>query len=178
MDWLSFIAAMTKALAWPLTVGVLVVAAIIVLREPISDLVGRIVTMKAGPVSVKTRPPNRDPEVVKQIQEIAAHLAAADTEHLDALRLVIRDTRNRPRIIIATGEPSGEPFLALIDENGEVRASLSASSAADPTGVAMLLFPAKGRPPADMAAFIGADSSDGGGAVGIRDSSGTWKEIS
>jgi hypothetical protein len=91
---------------------------------------------------------------------------------------VIRDSKDRPRVILGTVEPSGEPFLALIDEAGEVRASLSASSAADPTGVAMLMFPRKGRPPGDVAAMIGAENSDGSGAVGVRDSSGTWKEMS
>jgi hypothetical protein len=177
VDWLTFIASMTKALAWPFTAMVLAVSAMIVFREPISDLIRRTVAMKAGPFSAKAKTLGPD-KIVKQIQEIAAHLAAADTEHLDALRLVIRDAKDRPRVLLGTVEPSGEPFLALVDEDVEVRASLSASSAADATGVAMLLFPGKGRPPGDMAAFIGADSSDGSGAVGIRDSSGNWKEMS
>jgi hypothetical protein len=177
VDWLSFIAAMTKALAWPLIVVVLAVSAMKIFREPISDLIRRIVTMKAGPFSAKVKAPGAD-EIVKKIGEVAAHLIAGDGEHLDAQRLVIRDSKDRPRVILGTVEPSGEPFLALFDEDGEVRASLSAGSAADPAGVAMLLFPGKGRPPGDMAALIGAESSDGSGAVGIRDSSGTWKEIS
>jgi hypothetical protein len=63
---------------------VLAVSAMNVFREPISELIGRIV-MKAGPVRVKAKAPGPD-KIVKQIREIAAHLAASDTEHLDAVR--------------------------------------------------------------------------------------------
>jgi hypothetical protein len=42
----------------------------------------------------------------------------------------------------------------------------------------MLMFSGKGWPPGDMAAMIGTENRDGSGAVGIRDSSGTWKEMS
>jgi hypothetical protein len=77
VDWLTFIAAMTKALAWPLT-AMAAVSAISVFREPIGKLIGRIVTMKASPVSVKTKVPTLDPKILSQIQEIATHLAAAD----------------------------------------------------------------------------------------------------
>lgn len=74
----------------------------------------------------------------------------------------------------------GAPFLALIDEDGEVRATLAAGSAADPAdpeGIVMLMFRGKGTAPHEMASFIGVER-DGSGAVGVRDSSGGWKEIS
>jgi hypothetical protein len=177
VDWLTFIAAMTKALAWPLTAMVLAVSAIKIFREPISDLIGRISKLKFGRVSVEAKASKVDAEIVKLVREITALPAMPGEEHFETRRLVIRDSKGLPRIIAGTVE-SGEPFLALIDEEGAIRASLSASSAADSTGVAMLWFPGKGRPLRDMASFIGAESTDGSGAVGIRDSSGTWKEMS
>ena len=75
---------------------------------------------------------------------------------------------------------SGAPFLALIDEDGEVRATLAAGSAAGPADldeIVMLMFRGKGTAPHEMASFIGAER-DGSGAVGLRDSSGGWKEMS
>lgn len=161
---------------WSLSVPLMVISAMLIFYSPIAALVGRIVEVKAGRVSMKTKAQRLDPEIMKQLQEIVSQ-AAADEEHLDARRLVIRDSQGQPRIIAATLEPSGEAFLVLVDENGEVRVSLSASSAADPTGIAMLLFPGKGRPPSEMASFIGAEG-DGSGAVAVRDSSGILHEMS
>jgi hypothetical protein len=162
---------------WSLSVPVMVILAMLIFREPIAALIRRVVEFKAGRVSMKAKGPSLDREVMTEIKEIAAQQAATDDEHLEARRLVIRDSKGRVRILASTLESSGEAFLALVDEDGEVRASLGACSSADPTGVAMLLFPRKGRPPGDMASFIGAEA-DGSGAVGIRDSSGTWREMS
>ena len=41
----------------------------------------------------------------------------------------------------------------------------------------MLIFRGKGQPTNDMASVIGAER-DGSGIVGVRDSSGGWKEMS
>jgi hypothetical protein len=177
MDWLSFIAAMTKALAWPLTTAVLIISAIRVFRKPIGELIGRISKFKFGRISMETKASKVDREIVKLVREITASPAMPGEEHFETRRLVIRDTKGLVRILAGTVE-SGEPFVALIDEDGEIRASLSASSASDPTGVAMLMFSGKGRRPGDMAAMIGTENSDGSGTVGICDSSGTWKEMS
>ena len=92
---------------------------------------------------------------------------------------MIRDAKGRPRILASTVE-SGAPFLALIDEDGEVRATLAAGSAADPAdheAIVMLMLRGKGTAPHRIASFIGAER-DGSGAVGVRDSSGGWKEMS
>jgi len=71
---------------------------------------------------------------------------------------------------------SGVPFLALLDEEGQARATLTVSPAADPEGVAILWFARKGTL-AEMASFIGAEN-DGSGTVEVRDSAGAWKEMS
>ena len=77
--------------------------------------------------------------------------------------------------MLAATVESGEPFLTLIDEDSRPRATLVAASATDPDGLAMLFF--HGESAGDTASFIGAER-DGSGAVGIRDSSGIWKEMS
>lgn len=190
MDWLTFTVAMTKTLAWPLTTIMLAVLAIRVFREPIAELINRISKLKFGRMSMEAKASKIDAEIVKRVKAIIAPETAdgakpaaasgpepALSENLDADHLVIRDSNGLTRIIAGTVE-SGEPFLALIDEEGEIRASLSAGSAADPAGVAMLMFSRKGLPPGDMAAMIGTENSDSSGAVGVRDSSGVWKEMS
>jgi hypothetical protein len=156
---------------------VLVISAINVFREPIGELIGRISKFKFGRMSMETKTLKVDQEIVKLVREITASPSMPGEEHFETQRLVIRDSEGLVRILAGTVE-SGEPFLALIDEEGEIRASLSASSVSNPTGVAMLMFSGKGRAPGDMAAMIGTENSDGSGAVGIRDSSGAWKEMS
>src|SRR6266851_900178 len=157
-----------------LTVLVLALAAMLIFREPIAKFLGRILEMKAGPVSVKAQAPCPDPAIIKQIEEIAARQAVADEKHLDVQRLVIRDSAGRPRILAST-LPSGEPFLALFDEAGRPRASLTASSATDPDEIAILVF--HGQTAGETASFIGAER-DGSGAVGFRDSSGSLRVMS
>ncbi len=157
-----------------LTVLVLALAAMLIFREPIAKFLGRILEMKAGPVSVKAQAPGPDPAIIKQIEEIAARQAVADEKHLDVQRLVIRDSAGRPRILAST-LPSGEPFLALFDEAGRPRASLTASSATDPDEIAILVF--HGQTAGETASFIGAER-DGSGAVGFRDSSGSLRVMS
>jgi hypothetical protein len=86
-------------------------------------------------------------------------LASAGQDHADVERLVIRDAKGRPRILASTVE-SGAPFLALIDEDGEVRATLAAGSpadSADPEGIVMLMFRGKGKAPHEIASLIGAE---------------------
>jgi hypothetical protein len=46
MDWLEFVAAMTRALAWPAVIGVLVFA----FREPIRERIPFLRSVKAGPL--------------------------------------------------------------------------------------------------------------------------------
>ena len=157
-----------------LSVLLIAVSAMLIFRAPIAALIGRIVEVKAGRVSMKAKAPVPDPEIMKQVLQIAAQQAAVDEEHLDAQRLVIRDSANRPRILAST-LPSGEPFLALFDEVARPRASLTASSAVDPNGIAVLVF--HGETASETASFIGAEC-DGSGAVGVRDSSGAWHEMS
>jgi len=161
---------------WSLSVPVVVIAAMIIFKGPLGALIsqgshefkaGRFFSWKAK------RPSGPTPQVLAQIvREIAQ---AEAEEHLDIRRLVIRDSAGRARIVASTVE-SGEPFLALIDDAGESRAALIAGSAADPNGVALLMFAKKGMP-AEMSSFIGADN-DGSGALGVRDSAGAWKEMS
>src|ERR1700676_2600138 len=102
---------MTKALAWPLTTIVLAVSAITVFRKPIGELIGRISKLKFGRMSMEAKASKADAEIVKMVKAITAQ-QAADEEHLDADRLVIRDSKGLPRIVAGTVE-SGEPFLAL-----------------------------------------------------------------
>jgi len=161
---------------WSLSVTVIVVAAMLIFREPLGSLIsqgshefkaGRFFSWKAR------RPPGPSPKRLAQIfREIGE---ATSEEGSDVQRLVIRDSQGRPRILASTVE-SGEPFLALFDEEGALRAALMAGLAADQDSVAMLTFPRKGMP-AEMASFIGAES-DGSGAMGVCDSAGDWKEIS
>jgi hypothetical protein len=159
--------------SWPL--AAIVVSAMIIFSKPIVELIRGVNRLKPGVVSITAKASHQEAEIEKRVRAILGEFASSGAVHLDIQRLVIRDTQGRPRIIASTVEVSGEPFLALIDEEGDVRASLSASSATDPTGVAMLMF--LGGPPCNMAAFIAADSSAESGAVGIRDSSGIWKEM-
>lgn len=161
---------------WSLSVPAMVVAAMLIFRGPLGMLIssgshefkaGRFFSWKAK------RPSGPSPQVLAQIvREIAQ---APEEEHFDGRRLVIRDAQGRPRIVAST-VPTGEPFLALIDEEGESRASLIAGSARDPGAVALLMFARKGVA-GEMASFIGAEN-DGTGAVAVRDSAGAWKEMS
>jgi hypothetical protein len=161
---------------WSLSVPVMVIAAMLIFRGPLGALIsnashefkaGRFFSWKAK------RPSGPTPQILAQI---AREIAQAPEEgQFDGRRLVIRDAQGRPRILAST-VVSGEPFLALIDEGGEIRCSLTAGQAADRDGVAMLMFARKGTP-AEMASFIGAEN-DGSGTVAIRDSAGVWKEMS
>ncbi len=64
----------------------------------------------------------------------------ADGTHLDADRLVIRDSNGHVRLIAGVLEGSGEAYLAIADADGQIRTSLASSSEADPDGRAMLMF--------------------------------------
>src|ERR1700730_17989063 len=104
MDWLSFIAAMTKALAWPLTTAVLIISAIRVFRKPIGELIGRISKFKFGRISMETKASKVDREIVKLVREITASPAMTGEEHFETRRLVIRDTKGLVRILAGTVE--------------------------------------------------------------------------
>jgi hypothetical protein len=161
---------------WSLSVLLIVIAAMLIFREAIREIISRSHELKAGRYfSLKAKPSRPD----QAIAQIVRELSAAGQVQSDVDRLVIRDAQGRPRILASTVE-SGAPFLALIDEDGEVRATLAAGSAADPADpneIAMLMFRGKGKAVGDMASFIGAER-DGSGAVGVRDSYGSWKEMS
>jgi hypothetical protein len=155
---------------WPLATTVIALAAMIIFRREIGDVITRSHEFKTGRVSLKAKPPG---PTAREIKQILSEVEGGDGL-LDAQRLVIRDSSGRPRMLAATVE-SGEPFLTLIDEDSRPRATLVAASATDPDGLAMLFF--HGESAGDTASFIGAER-DGSGAVGIRDSSGIWKEMS
>ncbi len=162
---------------WSLSVLLMVVAAMLIFRRALSELISRSREVNAGPFRLKAEHavnPKFLEEALREVQEGAAKI---EQQQVDTRRLVIRDAQGRVRILASTLEPLGPAFLAVFDEDGEARASLVASSATDPSGIAMLLFPGKGRPPGDMASMIGAEM-DGSGAVVVRDSSGAWKEMS
>ena len=161
---------------WSLSVLVIAVTAMFIFREPISELIRRSHELRAGPFRLKAEH-TANPKLFEDALREAREGAAKIEQQVDTRRLVIRDAQGRPRILASTLEPLGPAFLAVFDEDGEARASLVASSATDPSGIAMLLFPGKGRPPGDMASMIGAEM-DGSGAVVVRDSSGAWKEMS
>src|SRR6266478_3253040 len=72
---------------WSLSILVMAVSAMIIFRAPVVALIGRVVEVKAGRVSLRVKAPGPDPEIIKQIEEIAGKQAAADEEHLDAQRL-------------------------------------------------------------------------------------------
>ena len=61
MDWLTFIAELTKALAWPLSVLVIV----ILLRKPFSDLIPLLQRLKYKDLEIEFR---------KQVQEVRAEV--------------------------------------------------------------------------------------------------------
>ncbi len=67
--------------------------------------------------------------------------------------------------------------MSLLDEDGEIRATLVASSATDPDGTAFLFFRGKDRPVTEMASLIGS-LRDGTGTVVVRRDSGESIEIS
>ena len=158
---------------WSLSVLVMAITAMIIFREPIAVLISRSHELRAGRFfSLKAKP--IDPKLIEDALRKAGETAAELWEQLDTRRLVIRDVQGRPRIIAST-LPSEESFLALFDQAGQPRATLVASSAIEPDGIAMLLF--HGQTAGEMASFIGAEH-DGSGAIGVRDSSGVWKEIS
>ena len=145
----------------------------LIFREAIRDIVGRSHELKAGRyVSLKAKPSRPDPAIAQLVRE----LSAAGQEQSDVDRLIIRDAKGRPRILASTVE-TGEPFIALLDEDREIRATLALSSNEDPNGVAMLTFRRRGQAVGDMASLIGAER-DGSGTVGVCDSSGAWKEMS
>jgi hypothetical protein len=174
----SFLPALSS-FAWPLSALALGLAAMLIFREPIGTFIRRSHEWKAGGFfSAKAKPSGSDSRIIEQaIRKILETSPGQDQADVD--RLVIRDAKGRPRLLASTVE-SGAPFLALIDEDGEVRATLAAGSAAepgDPDGIVMLMFRGKGIAPHEMASFIGAER-DGTGAVGVRDSSGGWKEMS
>ena len=161
---------------WSLSVLLMVVAAMLIFRRALSELISRSREVSAGPFRLKAEHavnPKFLEEALREVREGAASIE----QQVDTRRLVIRDAQGRPRILASTLEPLGAAFLAIFDEDGEARASLVASSASDQSGVALLLFPGKGRPPGDMASMIGAEM-DGSGTVGVRNSSGAWKEMS
>jgi hypothetical protein len=161
---------------WSLSVPAIVIAAMLIFRGPLGALISQgNHEFKAGRFFIwkAKRPSGPTPQILAQIvREIAQ---APEEGQFDGRRLVIRDAQGRPRILAST-VASGEPFLALIDEGGEIRCSLTAGQAADPEGVAMLMFARKGTP-GEMVSFIGG-ANDGSGTVGVRDSAGTWKEMS
>jgi hypothetical protein len=161
---------------WSLSVAAIAISAMVIFRKAVGELISRSHELKAGRyLSLKAKQSGLDPAIARLVRG----LAAAGQGQADVDRLVIRDAKGRPRILASTVE-SGAPFLALIDEDGEVRATLAAGSVADPTdpeGIVMLMFRGKGTAPHEMASFIGAER-DGTGAVGMRDSSGGWKEMS
>jgi hypothetical protein len=161
---------------WSVSVLVIVIAAMFIFREAIREIISRSHELKAGRYfSLKAKPSRADPAIAQLVRE----LSTAGQEQSDVDRLVIRDAKGRPRILASTVE-SGAPFLALIDEDGEVRATLAAGSPIDPSdpdGIVMLMFRGKGKAPNEMASFIGAER-DGSGAVGVCDSTGAWKEMS
>ena len=159
-----------------LSVPVMVIAAMLIFREPLGELISQgNHEFKAGSLfSWKARrPAGPSPQAIAQILRKIEEPTAE--EEFDIQRLVIRDSHGRPRIVASTVE-SGVPFLALLDEEGQARATLTVSPAADPEGVAILMF-ARKVTPSEMASFIGAEN-DGSGTVGVRDSAGTWKEMS
>jgi hypothetical protein len=163
-----------SAFQWSVSVTIIVVAAMYFFREPISDFISRSHELKAGRfLSLKAKRP--DVKIMEQVLESVKAAAQAAEGELDTQRLVIRDSKDLPRIIVSTA-PSGDPFLALFDEEGEVRVSLSASSTRDPNGVAMPIFRGKGRGPEEIASLIGAEL-DGSGTVGVRNSLGEWQEV-
>jgi hypothetical protein len=161
---------------WSLSVAAIAISAMVIFRKAVGELISRSHELKAGRyLSLKAKPSGLDPAIERLVRD----LAAAGQDQADVYRLVIRDAKGRPRILASTVE-SGAPFLALIDEDGDVRATLAAGAPADladPEGIVMLMFRGKGTTPHEMASFIGAER-DGTGAVGVRDSSGGWKEMS
>ena len=164
------------AFPWSLSVAAIAISAMLIFRKAVGALISRSHELKAGRyLSLKAKPSGLD----SAIERLVRDLAAAGQDQVDVDRLVIRDAKGRPRILASTVQ-SGAPFLALIDEDGEVRATLAAGSPADPAdpkGIVMLMFRGKGTAPHEMASFIGSER-DGTGAVGVRDSSGGWKEMS
>jgi len=156
-----------QSLAWP--VAAVIIA--FIFRRPIEGLLGQISELKAGPVTVKMGLPQAEREAIERaVDELIASEPAEDGL-VDAKKLVIRDSEGRARIVAAT-IPSGEPFLSLVDEDGQTRAFLFAARNADSDGVSMLSFRGKGEN-ADMAGYIGA-GHDGTSQVGVRDRNG-WK---
>lgn len=166
--------ALVMAFPWSLSVLIIAIAAMILFRQPISELIDRIreVKFKAGRFSLTTS--RLDSEVVAQINREVRESAAAQDE-ADLRRLAIRDSNGRVRILASTVE-TGAPYLALIDEDQNIRVALVASPATELDAVAMLTFYGIGQRPDEMGALIGAER-DGSGTVGMRNSSGEWKEI-
>ena len=126
----------------------------------------KAIEVRAGPFRLKAEHavnPKFLEDALHEVREGAAKIE----QPVDTRRLVIRGAQGRPRILASTLDSLGSGFPRGLDEYGEERASLSASSATDPSGVALLLFPGKCRPPGDMASMIGAEM-DGSGAVGVR----------
>jgi hypothetical protein len=152
--------------AWSLCVMMITVAAMIIFRKPIIALIDRSHKVKAGVFSIEA-------SKLDSIRRAVIREKVPGAKELDIRDLIIRDSRGRPRIYASTAE-SGQPFLALLDEDGYPRAVLSASANTDRDGVAMLTFPK--RDESSIASFIGAEH-DGTGAVGIQDRDGTWREM-
>src|SRR6266436_379890 len=130
---------------WSLSVLLMVVAAMLIFRRALSELISRSREVSAGPFRLKAEHavnPTFLEDALREVREGAAKIE----QQVDTRRLVIRDAQGRPRIIASTVEP-GPAFLVIADEDGEIRAYLTVSSAADPTGIATLWFHGKGRPP-------------------------------
>ena len=128
---------------WSLSVLVMAITAMIIFREPIAVLISRSHELRAGRFfSLKAKP--IDPKLIEDALRKAGETAAELWEQLDTRRLVIRDVQGRPRIIAST-LPSEESFLALFDQAGQPRATLVASSAIEPDGIAC--FSSTARPP-------------------------------
>lgn len=161
---------------WSLSVLAMVIAAMVIFREPIGELISRSHEWKAGSFfSLKAKQSAIDPKVMAAIRDMQKS-AAAGAEEADLQRLVIRDSNGKVRILVGT-TPSGQPFFSMFDEDGEPRASLVGSSAEDPDQLTMIMLRGKGKKPDDMACLIGAER-DGTGTIGVRERSGAWREMS
>lgn len=160
---------------WSLTTLIIAITAMFLFRESMGGLIERTYDLKAGKIWVKAEQRTADIEKIEQeVQRVIAQSATTDTQ-LDTDRLIIRDSNGHARIVAGVMEGSGEAYLAIADADGQIRTSLVSSSRGDPDGLAMLMF--SGKSSDELASFIGAEA-DGSGSVGIRDSSGAWKEMS
>jgi hypothetical protein len=114
---------------WSASVMVISIAAMLIFRRPIRNLIYRSRQVKAGPVTFRAGAVRLE-KVEEEIKKIP-RARSAEEDLDDVRRLVIPDCQGRPRILASTVQ-SGEPFLALLDEEGEARVTLAASASAGP----------------------------------------------